>query len=208
MEQWRQFVDRCLEIRIGAELFDPAVAQLYAKAPLPGHKIALVLLRPRPAAAISVDPRVIIYVERLLALKRVDASDVLAAAFLFSRDRPPGATEQEVPSKNAQQHGLNPPDLEEILFQRLYRRFVTGERPVSHAEGKGVVQRATRWMLAMVTSHTNDSVMQAMTGIQQHPQQQSINIREALGMFVVGLVENVKILELLNSNNKIIKSTS
>jgi len=42
-------------------------------------------------------------------------------------------------------------------------------------------------------------MIQAMSGIQQHPQQQSINVREALGMLVAGLIENVKILELLNN---------
>jgi hypothetical protein len=50
----------------------------------------------------------------------------------------------------------------------------------------------------MVTSHTSDTMIQAMAGIQQ-PQQQSINVREGLAMLVVGVIENSKILQILNN---------
>ena len=50
----------------------------------------------------------------------------------------------------------------------------------------------------MVTSHTSDTMMQAMAGISQQPQQQDINVREALGVLAVGLIENSKILLILN----------
>jgi mediator of RNA polymerase II transcription subunit 5 len=206
VQQWARFIDGCLQQRIGAEVFDAAVDQLYGKSPLLGRQIATLLLRPRSAAAVSVDPRVIVYVERLLALKRIDASDVLASAFLFSRDRPPRPTDEAAPSKVPQSRWVNPPELEELLFHRLHKAFMAGERPVTNLEGLQVVVQASRWMTAMVTSHTSDSMIQAMAGIQQQPQQQSINIREALGTVVVTLIENIKILELLN--NKDVKGKS
>lgn len=195
--EWALFLDRSLENRIRGDLFDAAAAQLHAKSPLPGRKLAALLLKPRFAAANSLDPRVIIYVERLLALKKIDASDVLGSAFQFSRDRPPRPGEEGNPSKEDQSRWLNPPELEEVIFHRLHKAFSTGERPASSAEGVRTVAVISRWMSAMVASHTSDSMIQAMTGLQQPPQQQSINIREALGMLVVGLTENVRILELL-----------
>ncbi|KAF2656859.1 Med5-domain-containing protein [Lophiostoma macrostomum CBS 122681] len=195
---WSLFIDRCLQDRIGVEVFDAAVAQLYGKAPLPGKQLALLLLKPRSPAAVSIDPRVIVYVERLLASQRIDASDVLFAAFLYSRDQPPRAADEAAPSKDLHARWLNPPELEEILFHRLHKAFNSGERPASHVEGLRVVRLVSRWMTAMVTSHTSDSMIQAMAGIQQHPHQQSINIRDALGILVGGLIENGKILELLN----------
>lgn len=198
IKEWSLFLDRCLENRIRAELFDSAAAQLYGESPLPGRKLATLLLRPRSAIANSLDPRIIVYTERLLTAKRIDASDVLAAAFQFSRDRPLKTTEEETSAKEDASRWLNPSELEEVVFQRLHKAFSTGERPASSAEGIRTVAIVSRWMSAMVTSHTNDSMIQAMAGLQQHPQQQSISVREGLGMLVVGLIENARVLQLLS----------
>lgn len=43
-------------------------------------------------------------------------------------------------------------------------------------------------------------MIEAMAGIQQQPQQQSINVREALGLLVVALMENEKIIQVLNKD--------
>lgn len=192
IKEWALFLDRCLETRIRADLFDAAATQLYGKSPLPGRKLAALLLKPRSAAASSLDPRVIVFVERLLALKKLDASDVLSAAYQYSRDRP-------LQSKEDSSRWNNPPELEEIIFHRLHKAFSTGERPVSNAEAARTVIVVSAWMASMVTSHTS-SMIQAMAGIQQHPQQQSINAREALGMLLVGLIENIRILDVLTKD--------
>jgi mediator of RNA polymerase II transcription subunit 5 len=198
IKEWTLFLDRCLEFRIRPELFEATAAQLYGKSPLPGRKLANLLLRPRTAAASSIDPLIIIYAEHLLAANRIDASDVLVSAFQFSRDRPPRAGEDQNPVKDNPSRWYNPPELEEILFQRLQKAFSTGKRPATNEEAVHTVAMVSRWMSAMVTSHTNDSMIQAMAGIQQHPHQQSINLREGLGMLVVGLIENGRILQLLS----------
>ncbi|KAF9693489.1 hypothetical protein EKO04_008476 [Ascochyta lentis] len=195
VKEWRVFLDRCLNQRVPADLFDAATAQLHRKSPLPGCKLAGLLLKPRSARASSVDPRVIVYLERLLALKKVDASDVLSATFYFSQDRLPKtdehATENEPKWNNAS-------ELEEVVCHRLHKSFAAEDRPTNNTEGIQTLIVVIRWMQAMVTSHTSDTMMQAMTGISQQPQQQSINVREALGVLVVGLIENSKILLILN----------
>lgn len=196
MMEWAHFLDRCLESRVQPDLFAAAVTQLHAKSPLPGRKLATLLLKPRAAATTSIDPRVIVYLERLLALKKVNASDVLAATFEFSKDRLPKTGEDES-AKDPQWN--NPPELEEIVFHRLHRAFVTEERPMNIGEGIRTLLVVTRWMQAMVTSHTSDTMIQAMAGIQQGPQQQSINVREGLGMLVVGIIENSKMLDILSN---------
>jgi mediator of RNA polymerase II transcription subunit 5 len=196
VKEWTLFLDRCIEHRIRPDLFDTATAQLHAKSPLPGRKIAALLLRPRTANASSVDPRLIIYLERLLVLKKVDASDVLASAFQYSKDRLPKTGTNESP-KDVEWH--NPPELEEVVFHRLSKSFQAEERPLNNTEGLRTLVVVTRWMQVMVTSHTSDTMIQAMAGIQQQPQQQSINVREGLGMLVVGVVENPKMLHILNN---------
>jgi mediator of RNA polymerase II transcription subunit 5 len=195
-KEWAVFLDRCIEHRIPPDLFDAAAAQLHAKSPLPGHKIATLLLRPRTANEGTVDPRVVVCLERLLALKKVDASDVLSSAFQYSKDRLP-KTGENGSSKSTESY--NPPELEEIVFHRLSKAFQTEERPVNNTEGLRTLMVVTRWMQTMVTSHTSDTMIQAMSGIQQQPQQQSINARDGLGMLIVGVIENPKILHILNS---------
>jgi mediator of RNA polymerase II transcription subunit 5 len=45
-------------------------------------------------------------------------------------------------------------------------------------------------------------MIQAMVeGVQQHPQQSSINVREGLGMLIVNLIENNKTLQLLDKDH-------
>lgn len=196
VKEWGHFVDRCLENRIEVNLFAEAATRLHTRSPLPGQKLAALLVRPRVAGANTVDPRVVVYLERLLALKKLDASDLLLAAFQFSKDRPLRATD----TTNSKHHASrlqNPPEMDEIIFHRLHKAF-SAERPLSAREAIRTVIVATRWMSAMITSHTSDTMIQAMAGIQQQPQQQSINVREGLGMLVVGLIENGKILQLLN----------
>ncbi|KAH7389637.1 mediator complex, subunit Med5 [Phaeosphaeria sp. MPI-PUGE-AT-0046c] len=194
VKEWTAFLHRCIEHRIQPDLFDAAAAQLHAKSPLPGRKISALLLRPCLRNAGSVDPRVVVYLERLLALKKVDASDVLSAAFQYSKDRLPKTQDEK-----SKEELCNPQELEEIVFHRLSKAFQAEERPVSSTEGLRTLVVLSRWMQTMVTSHTSDTMMQAMTGIQHQPQQQSINVWEGLGMLLVGVIENPKMLNILNN---------
>jgi mediator of RNA polymerase II transcription subunit 5 len=195
VKEWTVFFDRCLNQRVSGDLFDAATAQLHQKSPLPGRKLAALLLKPRSASASTVDPRVIVYLERLLAQNRVDASDVLSATFHYSKDRLPKTSED---TSEKEPKWSNPSELEEVVCHRLHKAFAAEDRPINNTEGLQTLIVVTRWMQAMVTSHTSDTMMQAMAGLTQQPQQQSINVREALGVLAVGLIENSKILLTLN----------
>jgi mediator of RNA polymerase II transcription subunit 5 len=155
-------------------------------------------LKPREPAAVSIDPKVIVYCERLLVLKKVNAADVLAATFQYSKDRPPRAEVEQNVSKDDPSRWLNPPELEEVIFDRLHKLFASGERPETGNERLGAVTIVSKWMTAMITSHTNDSMIQAMAGGVQQPPPSSMFVREGLGMLVVDMLENQKTLELLN----------
>ena len=195
IKKWTQFLDGCLAYRVEVDLFAAAVAQLHAESPIPGQKLAFLLLRPHDAGSIAVDPRVLQYFERLLADKKIDASDVLASTFHFSKDRLPKTSDPQA-SKNPRCN--NPPELEEIVFHRLQAAFGAGKRPGNNVEGIRTLIIVTRWMQALVTSHTSDTMIQAMAGIQHQPPQQSINVREGLAMLVVSIIENPRMLQILN----------
>lgn len=203
VKDWTRFISRSLEHRIPADLFAAAATQLHTQSPIPGQKIAVALLRPQNALS-TIDPRVIIYFERLLALKLFDAPDVLCAAFLFSKDyRPSSKTADNATSTDGNSNAKRPrrkipSELEEIIFHRLHKAFAAEERPVSVNEGIRTLRVVTRWMAEMVTAHTSESMIQAMAGMQQQPEQKSINVREGLGMLVVGVIENSKMISILN----------
>jgi len=192
-KDWRLCLDGCLERRIPKTVFAAIVAQLHAKSPLPGRRIAALLLRPRSTGVSSVDPRIIVYTEQLLESKKVNAAEVLSSTFQYSKDRLPKTAG---PVKEMQWH--NPPELEENIFHRLHKSFAAERRPITNNEGISTLIIITRWMQSLVTSHTSDTMLQAISGIQQQPQQQSINLREGLAMLVVGIIENSKMLHILN----------
>ncbi|KAH9881692.1 mediator complex subunit [Plenodomus lingam] len=191
-KDWKLCLDGCLDRRISKTVFAALVAELHARSPLPGRRIAALLLRPRSAGANSVDPRVLIYIEQLLASRIVNAADVLISTFRYSKDRLPKTGQSP---KEPQWH--NPPELEENLFHRLSKAFASEERPLTNSEGIATLMIVTRWMQALVTSHTSDTMIQAMSGIQQQPQQQSVSVREGLGVLVVGIIENSRVLHIL-----------
>lgn len=198
IREWSKFFDYCLHCRIHPDVFDEYTVQLHKKSPLSGAKLATLLLKPREPAAASVDPKVVVYCERLLVLEKVNAADVLAATFQYSKDRPPKAEEDHNASKDDPTQWQNPPELEEIIFDRLHKWFASGERPVTGTERLGAVSIVSKWMTSMITSHTNDSMIQAIAGGVQQPPQSSMFVREGLGMLVVDMLENQKTLELLN----------
>jgi mediator of RNA polymerase II transcription subunit 5 len=209
IRQWSTFLDNCLTRRISADRFAAAAAQLHAKSPLPGPKIATLLLRPRSANVSGYDVHTVDYSERLLALKKLDTSDILASAFRYSKDWVPRPGDKS-PVKDAPWN--NPPGLDEVIFHRLSKSFQAEERPLDSNEGFGTLLVMTRWMQAMVTSHTNDNMIKAITGmqtgIQHQPQQQSINVHEGLGVLVIGVVENPKMIRILNHPKCVGKSFS
>ncbi|OCL07249.1 mediator of RNA polymeras-like protein II transcription subunit 5 [Glonium stellatum] len=199
LQEWSTFLARCLEHRVRAEQFEPAASQLYSRAPISGRKLADILLRPRLPSTNCLDPLVVVYLERLLAARRFDASDVLIAAFKWSRDHPPKPGNDDILSKDDPSRWQNPPELEEIILHRLQKAFSNGERPQTRNEARKTLAIVSQWMSAMVTAHNNDSVIQAMTGVHQ-PQPQSIMVvREALGILIVHLTENLKVIDMLNS---------
>lgn len=197
VKEWSVLLDRCLEDRIQPDIFAALVTQLHAKSPLPGRKLAALLLRPRAPTLITIDPRALVYLEQLLAIKKVDAAEVLAATFQYSGDSLVKSTHDGDAPKNSQ--WSNPPELEEIVFHRLHKAFASEERPLNNGEGIRTLIAVTRWMQAMVTSHTSETMIQAMAGIQAQPQHHLISIREGLGMLVVGIVENHKMLRILEN---------
>ncbi|KAF2745715.1 Med5-domain-containing protein [Sporormia fimetaria CBS 119925] len=194
-KRWRSLFDACLECRAPVDLFDAAVTKLHCESPLPGLDLAALLLNPRTAGEVSLDGLLVVYAERLLALRKVDASHILAAAYKYSRDRPLPAADAE--AEDIAPRWVNSPELQDALFERLCRALQAGTRPLSISEAFQAVTVVTSWMSAMVAAHTSESVIHAMAGIQHHPQQSSISNRDSLGILLVALIENAKVAELL-----------
>ena len=205
LEQWKRFLQKCLQQRVRAAQFDALAAKLHVRSPLAGARVSELLLTPTTEVACGVDPLVPVFVERLLALGIVDAPNVLQALLKGSRDylqrNQPQADGAKDPADHQQhQNALsNPPELEDILLNQLVRQFASVERPKTPDEARQIVPIVSRWMAGMVATSTNDAVMQAVTGIDPQVQAQSVMVREALGLFLIALLENAKFVGVVKA---------
>lgn len=195
---WRVFLDNCLKRRLRAKDFEQFATELSKRNPLKGRKLAELVLSPATrSTAACVDPLLPVYLDRLLALDKVDVGDILEVAYKHSKDCVQKAAEDATRDGRQASEARNPSELEEIIFHRLAKAFQTGERPRTVPEVQRSWTVLAAWMPAMATAHTGDSVLRAMAGATQesdHVQQEQAQllVREAFGMLLLAMLENQK----------------
>ncbi|KAK4033848.1 hypothetical protein C8A01DRAFT_19269 [Parachaetomium inaequale] len=81
---WELFLHRALTRRLDPDTFAAYLPIHFAEHPLPPVIVADILLRPTPLQHYSLDPRVPLYLNRLLKQRRVDVAAVLRALFKYS----------------------------------------------------------------------------------------------------------------------------
>lgn len=195
---WTLFIRRCLLKRIRADQFGDLTAELVVKSPIAGARLAELILDPASQPNNCLDPLLPVYVERLLTVSLVDASDVLAALFKGSRDHLQQLVGDGEPGQRSKLNHHNPPELEEVLLHRLAKAFVSRERPRNPIEARRTLHVMSQWMSAMVTASTSDSMMDAMTGDIPQVPPQVLLVREALAMLMVTLADNPKVVGVLD----------
>ncbi|KAF3156480.1 mediator complex subunit [Orbilia oligospora] len=86
-ETWCKFLRRSLSMRVDVEQFETYARSILRKAPIPRDDLAAVLISPTayPTPQLSVDPRYLLYIQRLVSANIVPLSSFLHA--LWSSDR-------------------------------------------------------------------------------------------------------------------------
>lgn len=194
MATWVQFVDRCLQNRLGADKLETFALQLSKRIPRDEAQLAEALMRPRSRATACLDPLIPVYLERLLVLNFLNPPDILHALFKYSRDYPAGS--EHSPKKQQHQQWHITPELEELVFARLSKAFVTNERPRSVAEVQKTLATLAQWMHAVNSSQTAESVMHSLTDGTQGQRTQTM---VSLGMLVIAAMEHPKVAGVIEA---------
>ncbi|KAF3931824.1 hypothetical protein ABW19_dt0201415 [Dactylella cylindrospora] len=86
-EQWCKFMRKCVSTRLDVDKFETYARSLISKAPLPRDDLASALISPDayPTPQLSVDPRYLLYIQRLVSATIVPLSSFLHA--LLASDR-------------------------------------------------------------------------------------------------------------------------
>ncbi|KAI9852775.1 MAG: mediator complex subunit [Vezdaea acicularis] len=202
VKQWSAFFDRCLIERLEVEKFTIYANHLIQRYPAERQDIARLLLKPRWKKGINADPKVIQYAIKLLEIGVVDVPDILRALLKTSRCSPARTDVNNLQNEDA--HGVtksyNSPELEEIIFLRLSKAFTTNRRPKSKVETWEVIDVISRWMSVVMTTSATDEMMQSMDGQSANPRPEALAIRESLGMLLVTVAENPKVIAVLNGS--------
>ncbi|KAI9757383.1 MAG: mediator complex subunit [Candelina submexicana] len=198
-QEWTKLLDRCLLARVKGPKFSAFCKALYSKNPIASSKLANIFIRPRASSALTVDPLIPSYIECLLALEQISVPDALRTLLRYSRlyhsDEalyPRGDQSEDI---NNLYHG---PDLEQILLFRYAKCFITGGRPKNAHEAYSTLRAVATWMSAIVTASTKDEMMQDLAGVGNSTQPEAIAVREAVGMLVVALAENGRVMSVLD----------
>ncbi|KAI9701579.1 MAG: mediator complex subunit [Candelina mexicana] len=198
-QEWTKLLDRCLLARVKGPKFSAFCKALYSKNPISSSKLANIFIKPRASSALTVDPLIPSYIECLLALEQISVPDALRTLLRYSRlYHSDEALDPRGDQSEDTNELYNGSDLEEILLFRYAKCFTTGGRPKNAHEAYSTLKAVATWMSAIVTASTKDEMMQDLAGVGNSTQPEAIAVREAVGMLVVALAENGRVMSVLD----------
>ncbi|KAI9801264.1 MAG: mediator complex subunit [Piccolia ochrophora] len=200
--QWAKFMQRCLLARLPSDNFGPLALELNARNPAPSFQICEIFLKPRSRAAISVDPLIPIYVERLIHLNLVGVADVLRALWKTSRFH--HSSGHTAPDNEGKEGDIpkwhNSTELEEIVLLRMRSSILAGQHPRTINETWNTFKVLSRWMSSIVAASTRDEMVQDMNGAAGQLAPEALAIRDSVGMLVIALAESPRAVSALSAS--------
>jgi len=211
-QTWQTFFSHSLATRLETADFESYVEILSTKHPLPASRISDLFLRPTEYNAVSLDPRVVRYVQVLLGLELVTVPSVLKALWKVSsfRDQA-GHDDGQVKSVVRDENGENAAakakegkrwdnsyTAEETLFLRLTKYISSGTAPHDTQEAVELVMVCVQWMRTVISvQHAAQETM----GLAQTHAAEMASQNMALGTLVIAVVENGRVLHALGKGS-------
>ena len=183
MKEWQAFFAASLRQRVDPPTFQRLVNTLYNKHPLPGRFIVEALIKQRRKKN-AFDPRMVLCIEDLLHLGRVDVADVLSSLFR--------SFEGELRVAQGNLDTLSPgsgPSFEIAVLQSLTTEILEGRRPQTREEAALVLRSLLHW-IALHRDYSNGA---------KDLSKVLYSTWEALGLLVAELGNSVIIGELLRN---------
>jgi mediator of RNA polymerase II transcription subunit 5 len=206
---WQKFLNHSLVTRLDPEPFTTYIRILSSKSPLSPSYICSIFLRPQSHNDTSIDPRILRYLQILLAEELVDCASVLRALLKYSslwtfrhdgnlQQEATGGTEKAKGVKEAAQRWKNSYSAEEMMLYRLAKTVSSGAAPKSAQEAVEILVVCIQWM-EMVTTAMGQGAHE-MLNPESHAEDIGM-LGMALGTLLVAVVGNAKILEALEKGH-------
>jgi hypothetical protein len=177
--QWRAFIQNSLRVRLDQGKFLQLAQELSDRSPIPGLKLASILLGSQTASSKIVDPRIPIFSEQLLEARIINTDDVLEALFQQHPDR----TDAQ---KDCSNH--NGSEMAAIVLDHLTKGFVTGKSPYTILETSQSLVVLARWLESIVTAASaGDALMQPLD-------HQALPTCDSLGLLATAMLENPRVV--------------
>lgn len=198
---WQTLLSNSLASRLDFEPFTDYIRILYSKNPLPAPYICEIFLRPDKHNDVNVDPRVLRYVQILLAERYIDCAGILRVLLRYSSlwsYRQDGHMHSEANDANkikrvkeGSRRWKMSYSAEEMMLYRLAKTVSTGVRPKNVQEAVDLLVICVQWM-DMVAASMGRGAHEIMD-IEAHAEEIGM-VGMALGTLMVAVVGNAKIL--------------
>lgn len=202
---WQKLLDNSLASRLDFEPFTDYIRILSSRNPLPSPYLCEIFLRPNHYSDITHDPRVLRYVQILLAEGLIDCAGILRALLRYSslwNYRHDGHMQNETNNgadkarrvKEGNKRWKNSYSAEEMMLYRLAKTVSTGVRPKNVQEAIDLLVVSIQWM-DMVAVGMGQGAHEILD-LQSHAEEIGM-VGMALGTLMVAMVGNAKILGVL-----------
>lgn len=180
IKQWQKFFATTLRQRVDSPTFQRLVNTLYCRSPLEGCFIVEALIEQRKKKTV-LDPRMVLYINDLLHLQKVNLADVLSTLF----------EPFEKVLRDAQGHAENfpksGPSFEIAVLQSVTTEISEGRRPETREEAILVLRCLLYWIAVHRDYSEGANDLSEVL----------YSTWEALGLLVAELGNNVIVSELL-----------
>lgn len=190
-DQWERVVGGSLQQRLRGEMFFKIVRQFDDTMFISGRELADVLLDQQKLLPQTVDPLIPVYAEVLLEEERISTSDLLGALFKHSRQHAHTKTQGDSPDGVKPTPTCSPAELEYRILDQLSKAYAPrGTRPNTQEEVRATLKIMVEWMSAVATE--GDALLQTLD-------QQSVLMIDSLGMLGVWMLENPKVVGVIET---------
>ncbi len=197
-KQWTKFLARCLQERVSAEKLQFFAKLMSKKWSLSGRQLSRILLHCNSPDAAGVDPLVPLYTQKLLELGLTNGTEILSELLDQFHHRSPANYTSKSILETVEFTAYNITELEGSLLTHLARMYARGEKLESLNEARKLLKLIADWMSALINANAVPTITN-MSNTFHHVTTHTLMAREALGVILTSLAQNVKIIQTIES---------
>jgi len=197
-KQWTIFLARCLQERVSAEKLQSFAKLMSRKCSLSGRQLSKILLHCNSPNTAGVDPLLPLYTQKLLELGLINGTDIFSELLDQFHHRSPANYPSRLIQETVEFTAYNITELEGAFLTHLARMYACGEKLKSLNEARKLLKLIADWMSALI----NANAVLTITNISNtfhHITTHTLMAREALGIILTSLAQNVKIIQAIES---------